>query len=218
MKTLIFSDTHLTNKPDPKRMALLKKIINEADQVIINGDFWEGMFISFDQFLTSSWQELFPLLKKKNTVYLYGNHDRKKRCDKRVDLFSNHQAESYLLQFGSKTLLITHGHNLDLSFAKIIKILKACRPLLRFLSNTDHFLIKVLGRRYLSFSRKKYNQEIRAEAKKILKKNQILVCGHTHLVQQNLNKGFINPGCFDFGLGQYLVVNGNNLSFHDVNY
>ncbi len=53
MKTLIFSDTHLTNKPDPKRMAFLKKIINEADRVIINGDFWDGVFISFDQFLSS---------------------------------------------------------------------------------------------------------------------------------------------------------------------
>ncbi|KUK82735.1 MAG: Metallo-dependent phosphatase, partial [Microgenomates bacterium 39_6] len=87
MKTLIFSDTHLTDRLDPKKMAFLKKIINKADQVIINGDFWDGAFISFDQFLSSPWQELFSLLKKKQTIYIYGNHDKKERCGKGVSLF-----------------------------------------------------------------------------------------------------------------------------------
>ncbi|MGI6278644.1 MAG: metallophosphoesterase family protein [Patescibacteria group bacterium] len=214
MKTLIFSDTHLTNKPDPKRMAFLKKIINEADRVIINGDFWDGVFISFDQFLSSPWQELFPLLKKKNTIYVYGNHDKKERCDERVSLFSNHQAESYSLSLGNKTLLITHGHNLNLSFTKTVKILKICRPLFRL----DHFLANILGRKYLYWSRKKYNQEVEKEAKKLSQRNQILVCGHTHLAQKDPKKGFINLGCLNFGLGQYLIVEDNSLKFYDLDY
>lgn len=218
MKTLIFSDTHLTDKPDPKKMAFLKKIINEADRVIINGDFWDGAFISFDQFLSSPWQELFPLLKKKNTVYLYGNHDKKERCDERVNLFSDLQAENYSLPLGSKTLVITHGHNLGLSFDKITKILKIWRPLSKLQSRLDHFLAKVLGRKYLYCSRRKYNRETEAKAKEYLKRNQILVCGHTHLAQKDPKKGFINLGCLNFGLGQYLIVEDNNLKFYDLNY
>jgi predicted phosphodiesterase len=218
MKILIFSDTHLTDKPDPKRMAFLKKIINKTDRVIINGDFWDGMFIGFDQFLASPWQELFPLLKKKNTIYIYGNHDKKERCDERVSLFSNHQAENHLLLLKDKTLLITHGHNLSLSFTKTVNILKIWRPLLKLQSRLDHFLAKTFGRKYLYWSRKKYNQEIEEKSKKLLEKNQILVCGHTHLAQKDPDRGFINLGCLNFGLGQYLIIEDNKLKFYDVNY
>jgi predicted phosphodiesterase len=218
MKTLIFSDSHLTNKPDPKKMAFLKKIINEADRVIINGDFWDGMSINFDQFLSSPWQELFPLLKKKQTIYIYGNHDKKGRCDERVNLFSDYQAESYSLPLGNKTLIITHGHNLSLSFTKVVKVLKICRPLLKLQSRLDHFLAKILGRKYLYWSRRKYNQEIETRVKDLLKKDQILICGHTHLAQKDPKKGFINLGCLNFGLGQYLIVEDNNLKFYDLNY
>jgi len=218
MKILIFSDVHLTNKADPKKMAFLKKIIAGADQVIIGGDFWDGMFISFDQFLSSPWQELFPLLKKRRTIYLYGNHDKKERCDKRVNLFSDYQAKKYLLPLADKTLLILHGDRLSLSFAEAVKLLKIFRPLLKLQCRLDYFLSKALGRKYLFWSRRKYNQEIEAEARKILEEDQLLVCGHTHLAQKDSRRGFINLGCLNFGLGQYLIVEDNQLRFYDVNY
>jgi predicted phosphodiesterase len=42
MKTIIFSDTHLTDQFDPELYKALENMIQEADQVIINGDFWDG--------------------------------------------------------------------------------------------------------------------------------------------------------------------------------
>jgi len=200
-------------------MAFLKKIISNADKVIINGDFWDGLFITFDDFLASPWQALFPLLKKKETIYIYGNHDKRERCDKRVNLFSDFQAESYSLPLKDKVLFITHGHTLELSFVKLIKWLKLWRFLLRLHCRLDHLLVNLLGQRYLYWSRKKYNKEIGFKAKNLLKDNEILVCGHTHLFQENPDKGFINLGCINYGLGQYLTVNNNgNLKFHNVRY
>lgn len=71
MRVLVFSDTHLTKAFDDKKCEFLKKIISDSDQVIINGDFWDGYIISFDEFLKPEWACLFPPLKaKKNFLYL----------------------------------------------------------------------------------------------------------------------------------------------------
>jgi predicted MPP superfamily phosphohydrolase len=88
MQTLIFSDTHLTKGFNRKKYEFLREIIEPVDRVIINGDFWDGYLTSFDKFVNSEWQKLFPLLKEKQTIYLYGNHDKTKWCDSRVNLFS----------------------------------------------------------------------------------------------------------------------------------
>ena len=89
MKYLVFSDTHLTPKFDHRKFSVLKEAIDQADRAVICGDFWEGFGNSFDDFVSSKWSEtLFPLLKKKKTVYLYGNHDKKEYANDRVSLFS----------------------------------------------------------------------------------------------------------------------------------
>ena len=42
MKTLIISDTHLYHVFDKRKFFLLKKLFSSVDQVILNGDFWDG--------------------------------------------------------------------------------------------------------------------------------------------------------------------------------
>jgi len=55
MKTLIFADTHLTEKFDVKLFDYIAPLALKADQIIINGDFWDSYLTSFDQFMSSSW-------------------------------------------------------------------------------------------------------------------------------------------------------------------
>src|SRR3990167_5228492 len=98
MKVLVFSDSHLDHNFEPKKLSYLKKLVRSVDQVIINGDFWEGYSITFDQFLSSKWNELFPLLKAKKAVYIFGNHDKKVLADKRMRLFY-HDFRRYTLLF-----------------------------------------------------------------------------------------------------------------------
>ena len=64
MKILVFSDTHLTDVFDAARFEAMAKMIDEVDQVIINGDFWDGYIIKFSEFIESGWNQLFPLLKQ----------------------------------------------------------------------------------------------------------------------------------------------------------
>ena len=70
MKILLFSDSHLRIRFEQKKFNFLKRIIYEADKVIILGDFWEGSLETFDRFVNSDWKNLFPLLKEKHTVMM----------------------------------------------------------------------------------------------------------------------------------------------------
>src|SRR3989339_340208 len=110
MKILVFSDTHLYLPFDQKKFDFLKKIISESDQVIINGDFFDSYINTFDEFIKSPWKQLFPLLKKKEAVYLFGNHDLKKVSDNRVGLFSVSQKNRHQIIINNKKFLIEHGH------------------------------------------------------------------------------------------------------------
>jgi predicted phosphodiesterase len=91
MKILVISDVHLDNAFEKPKYRFLKKIIRRADRVIINGDFWDGYLVKFQQFIQSPWKSLFPLLKSKKTIYIYGNHDKKILSDKHTALFSDIQ-------------------------------------------------------------------------------------------------------------------------------
>lgn len=68
-RVLVISDLHLSHRVQKRKLAFLKKLVSEYDQVIINGDFWDNWFTTFDKFINSKWQELFPLLKENNCIY-----------------------------------------------------------------------------------------------------------------------------------------------------
>lgn len=110
MKTLVFNDTHFSNKFDSELFDYIAKLIKSADQVIINGDFWDAYLTTFDAFVTSEWRRLFPLLKAKHTVYIFGNHDKKEFMDERYSLFSDVQTMKHTLKSGENTFVIEHGH------------------------------------------------------------------------------------------------------------
>jgi predicted MPP superfamily phosphohydrolase len=110
MKILVFGDSHLTDKFNLEWFDYIANLIKSADQVIINGDFWDGYLTTFDKFCESSWKNLFPLLKEKNTVYLFGNHDKEHFMDQRMNLFSYKQGLKHTLQSGEKIINIEHGH------------------------------------------------------------------------------------------------------------
>src|SRR3972149_6125144 len=95
--TAIISDTHLTAKFDKAKFEYLKTLFSKYEEVIINGDFWSYYSCTFDEFLKSKWNALFPFMKAK-TIYIHGNHDREKWCDERIDRLCLSAADSYMLQ------------------------------------------------------------------------------------------------------------------------
>ncbi|MGI5828520.1 MAG: metallophosphoesterase, partial [Patescibacteria group bacterium] len=118
MKTIVISDTHLTPHFEQKKFSYLEKIIKKSDQVIINGDFWDGYLCSFEEFTKSSWRKLFPLLKSKESVYLFGNHDPKKWATKKTNLFSKRQYSSLKISLNEFNLHIQHGNSIKPSIGE----------------------------------------------------------------------------------------------------
>jgi predicted phosphodiesterase len=213
MKIVIFSDTHLTQEFDQDLYRELKKVITLADQVIINGDFWDGYITTFDSFIKSEWQQLFDLLKSKNTIYIYGNHDPEKFCDERVSFFSISQNYEHLLQIENHTYNIQHGHLIHQSIVtKLATILphslvksvniwiKNQEKLNTFWGKLTHQLelyLDVTGDQQLQSYVKKINQQ---------NKNRIFVFGHSHTPQLTIENSYLNPGKFTVKTPKFISI------------
>lgn len=214
MKTLIISDTHFTKKFYQKRFNKLVELINSVDKVIINGDFWDSDHITFDQFVNSKWKNLFPLLKSKNTVYIFGNHDEKDLTDDRVNLFSKEQSYDYKLEINDgKVLYITHGHRVVGYINFIHKIVHKSRLLSRFTGIFINTLIQFSNGKYLK-AYKKMNNDMASWAKNNLKPNEILVCGHSHLNQFTPEKQFIDLGHSSLGFFEYIIIDQGKMKIY----
>lgn len=204
MKILVFSDTHLTHRFDEKKFRFLKKIISSVDKVIIAGDFWDGYQTSFDKFVTSQWKNLFPLLKKKKTVYCFGNHDKKEFADHRFKSFSTTQTYQYRQKIGKKTYVFEHGNRLFVSVDMIINN-KLIISILTFLAHRMLApLFYKLNSNPLKIIDKNGTIKIQKAIKSEIKKNEYYVCGHMH--EKIVNSFYANSGFIDYGIGQYLII------------
>ena len=224
MRTVIFSDTHLSAHFEPKKFAFLAKIIQSADQVIINGDFWDSYLTSFEAFMTSQWQQLFPLLKAKKAIYIYGNHDPIQFADERVNLFSDQQLLEVELLAGGRRFLIEHGDSFDLLFQQWDKswwghLLFHLPGMLRFLMWGEWIVAKLINPYFSQKRFQRFNEEIKAKTREKLAPNEILVCGHTHSAEMDLAHQFVNHGVIRNGLGQYAVITDDGqIQLHEERY
>lgn len=219
MKTLIFSDTHLTHRFDKKKYRYLKKLVNSVDEVIINGDFWDGLSTSFDKFVKSKWQRLFPILKRKQAVYVFGNHDFKHMTDERVSLFSVKQVEEYSAQTNPKKLIIRHGHQHTPSIQNKVKNQQLLKLLNDVYEYAEYAILKLFGRGIFRYGLyKSFTYSIHRYAKRRLKSDEILVCGHSHNAVFKPHKKYINSGFIRHGLAQYLIIEDKKIRLVEERY
>lgn len=207
MKTVVISDTHLSDKLYPKKYHYLKSIIENADKVIIAGDFWDGFLTSFDSFVNSRWQSLFPLLLEKQAVYLYGNHDRPEWCDERVSLFSTENGMSTTLSLHNQTYHITHGHTIFVSKEEQYPIFNHRLPL-RIGSCIDITHKFLLGSRFLK-NGNTINAPLAQWVDTNLASEHILITGHSHYPEINLANRFMNSGFIGTGYGNYIAIDAS---------
>lgn len=220
MKTIILSDTHLTDRVRPAKLAFLKSIIKSADRVIIAGDFWDSYLISFEQFIESGWRELFPLLLERQAVYLYGNHDPKSAVDSRVSLFSVEQGDQYRLNVGSsQTLLIEHGHRIHPHIDAWVPRWLVNRFTTMATLLLQASLFRIFGpERTLRTLNTKDNNAMRAWAATNLKPNEILVTGHNDYAEIDLKNQFICTGLIRYGFATYLQIDNDQLEIIRATY
>ncbi len=211
---LVISDTHLSIPFEEKKFRFLATLIEKYDQVIVNGDFWEGYVISYDKFVVSPWRFLFPILKKKNAIYLFGNHDPEEYGNGSFDAFSIKQTDSYQVKANGHTFLLEHGHRLlPLDSGDYNKRRRATKNMDRL----EKYMIKGFGAKYQKLL-KPYNKKIKKKLTNVLNEAEYYVCGHTHCAEIDHKNRFINTGVIKHGLAQYLVIRNNILHLKQEKY
>lgn len=216
MKIIIFSDTHLGPTFEQKKFDFLVNLINKSGQVIIAGDFWEGRLLTFDQFLNSMWKALFPLLKKKKTIYIFGNHDPKNLMDSQANKFSSSQRESYSFTSGKQNFLVKHGHQ-DIQKYPLLELFSKNKVMFELLhSLSEKILVVMFGKNALQILFRRYNKKIKSRVK--IRKNEILITGHTHAAEMDLDNKYINTGLIRHGVGQYLLIENGKIEFVEEKY
>jgi len=215
MQVLVFSDTHLTKKFEPKRYLFLKNLIQQADRVVINGDFWEASLISLKEFTASPWKKLFPLLKAKKAIYLYGNHDHQQLATNEIREFSLKQADHYQFKLGGRTYHIRHGDTLE--EPHLFENSYWLRYLYETLKNIYLKIgIRLFGEKFMRQSKffnnhiKNYYSEVRKQA--------ILVTGHSHSQVNEPQNNYINTGFINFGIAQYLLIDEQGFHLYSRRY
>ncbi len=203
MKILIFSDTHL-QEFEERKYNFLSNIIQDSDRVIINGDFWEGHLMNFDQFATSQWKGLFPLLKLKKAVYIYGNHDDEVLNNHRASLFSDIQTNKYVLNIANKSLILEHGD-------RLAYLPKRHQFFTKRAMTVEKMMVRRIGDAFHKLVGGRLNNKIKTALKTELKDNEIYVCGHTHYAEIDKSSQFINTGIVRHGLGQYLLIDNDRI-------
>lgn len=201
-KILVISDLHLTTKFSKKKFELLRKVIGDCDQLIINGDLWEGFAITSEQFISSEWRILFPLFKKKKAIYIFGNHDPE---EGEVDYqsFADLAVKSYEFSQNGQSFYVTHGDYFDRTLD--IRHPNLPKWLLNFGTSIEQFVISVFGRAYLRIYQKSNNKMKTWHRNN--KTESWLICGHSHLAEVDNQNKFANSGLFlQAGLASYLII------------
>jgi len=209
--TLVISDTHL-GKYDRKKNLFLRNLIKDYDKVIINGDFWDNWGTSFKDFINSDYRDLFKLLKSKETIYIYGNHDyRAEKQKKLANIFSDTQGIEYNAIIGGKNFHFEHGHRFFYNQKKVIFInyyyiidkIPLLGPLVYAITQLIYYLFPgKVSKNKISIKRNQYIKERKP-------KNIYYVVSHTHIPEMDKEKKFINTGCIMGRFASYLVIDND---------
>lgn len=229
-KYLIFSDTHLDTRFDKAKFEFLQRIITNSDKVIINGDFWDIWYTDLTGFLNSEWKKLFPLLLKKDCVYVYGDHDSPDFNDQRVRQFCKKAVNDQELTVGKNSFKIYHGH--QLVGGKRPKLMEKYMTAVgnargtklgslyyKFLARIENIGYKILGEKIMS------RIKVRKDENEILKKHREnefnsswLITGDSHSQEIDKERKYINTGCIRFGTGSYVIIEGDKIELKTEKY
>lgn len=214
MTTLVISDMHLTDKFDERKFKFLSDLFDKYDKIIINGDFWDSYSTDFEKFIKSDWAKLFPILKSKNTVYIYGNHDIKSKSKvEKLRLFSDMQTQDFEMVCGDKKFIFMHGHDF---FKKRSTYEKESGIYKKFRLNdmslkVEKFLLGKFGSHTFDVVTRKLNRKMKKYARENLADLEYLIVGHTHYAEIDEKNKFLNSGFVRNGVAQYLVIDGEKV-------
>lgn len=220
MKVLIFSDTHLSSEPNPNKLNALKNIIRQCDQVIINGDFWDGYITSWNTFMDSEWKELFPLLKSKHCIYITGNHDAKTFIGNNYKLFAEKITAKCEIKSSTNRYIVEHGDRinpfLDSKFSNFLirkkRLIAQWYKISKFFYNVFDEKIFRYFFRFINDSFINYIKKQKPDS------NTYYIFSHTHIQENRPDLHFFNPGRIRHKILQYLVIENGEVKIFDERF
>ncbi len=223
MKILVMSDIHLA-KFDEKKYEFLKNIIKEHDKVIIIGDFWDSWHTTSKKFINSKYKKLFPLLLKKKTVYIFGNHDPSLKIpEDYLSRFCINHCNKYKLEVGNKIYYLEHGHGFSPEVHKRDIVIRVYALIInletKWMHNLTNSLLK-LG--YKLFPKLVTDSRLTQRWNNIIKElkpqNKFYIIGHTHRAEVDKENQFANSGAIHYGYASYLTITENDITLKKVRY
>ena len=207
---LVISDTHLSAHFDPVLAQLLTRVINDADQVVLNGDVWDMYLTKFDSFVSSKWSILFQLLLEKRAIYLPGNHDPVEKMNDSWHLFAEVLTDTWTVHAGEQTIHITHGHRHSRSFEarhpQIAKYTNKGYPLVDYVEDRRPWWGEPILR-YMQQESIDRRDELQAFARRQRSPGTAYIFGHAHLpLADEANHCYI-PGACKHGTARWITVN-----------
>ncbi len=221
--TIILSDLHLgSTNIHTERLAMFLEVIAGFDRVILNGDFLDDLW-EYKKTIQSAWSPLFELLKTKDVIYVFGNHDPETPAlIEATSAFISEYYHTYYLPVADKELVIMHGQTIyprpvdqlyrqrknwyGKIFNRIVRVLwYSFYPVIltvRFFIEKKQGNLAKIQRNVIKLQ----NDKMRGYAKEHLKPHQILVCGHSHLPEFSPELQFINEGANSYERVEYLSI------------
>ncbi len=216
MSTLIVSDLHLTNKFDDNKFKFLTDLFDKFDQIIINGDFWDGYVTDVKTFINSGWADLLDILNSKDVFYILGNHDDLIFGSRKV---AKAIKSDYGYQLNITTKLhklhIEHGHRIYPFFPDLlIHPFWYNFPIYKQFNShasprIEQFLVKIFPDHKFTRPKNKHMKKVMHNFKN---DSEILISGHTHAPELSLNDSYINSGFINHGLAYYISIIDDKIS------
>jgi predicted phosphodiesterase len=217
MRTLIFSDTHLTDHFDQSQCDYIVKLVKSVDQVILNGDFWDGYLCSYEDF-ARAWQPLLGVLAKTKTIYIPGNHDRYEWLSKQRIHFASLHNDEVTVKIGNLRYRIQHGNTIAPEFDD------RHQALTQFFARFYWMIVWLRKHSLLGILMRKYDQRVSQDLEKTLidyaraqsVQADLFVFGHTHLVANVPESQYLNPGISTPQMMRYLLIDTEGYLFFEA--
>lgn len=216
MQYLVISDTHFAaGNYDPKFCDRLIELIEQYPRVIILGDFFDAYLSTFDVFLVSGWKRLFPLLRKKKAVYIYGNHDRPEYMNEHTTDFSVEQTYRKELEVQGVRVILQHGHlyapDFDGKFPWLSYYLSWLYPRYHRHASERTWINRLFLKAYNDNKNKLLHADMKRAITRFQEKNSDMeatwqITGHSHIQDIDLDLQYINVGATLSRSLEYLVI------------
>ena len=135
-----------------------------------------------------------------------------------MKLFAEKATNKTRLKAGKYELLIEHGDRISPSGDELYPWFPVNKYTMILLQKIYSLVLMIFKDKFLYYYHKSHLDRMKIWAKEHLVKNQILVCGHGHLLKKDIENKYICIGLLRDGYGQYLKITDDKIEIINGRY